>query len=111
MVGSKYICSITQVADRERYILYINSIYPRLVRYVINGRYQIDNNGVENGVRPLALGRKNYMFCGNHQAAKRIAIIYSLSASFDTCLFVAKQIAVLTHIERPLGINFYAFGG
>jgi hypothetical protein len=49
-----------------------------LVRYVIDGRYKIDNNGVENGVRPLALGRKNYMFCGNHEAAKRTAIIYSL---------------------------------
>jgi hypothetical protein len=48
------------------------------VRYVIDGRYQIDNNGVENGVRPLALGWENYMLCGNHLAAKRTAIIYSL---------------------------------
>jgi transposase len=59
-------------------ISYTYNIYPRLVRYVIDGRYKIDNNGVENGVRPLALGRKNYMFCGNHEAAKRTAIIYSL---------------------------------
>jgi hypothetical protein len=36
------------------------------------------DNLAENGVRPLALGRKNYMFCGNHEAAKRTAIIYSL---------------------------------
>jgi hypothetical protein len=48
------------------------------VRYVIDGRYKIDNNGAENGVRPLALGRKNYLFCGSHEAAKRTAIIYSL---------------------------------
>jgi transposase len=54
------------------------NIYPRLVRYVIDGRYQIDNNGAENGIRPLALGRKNCLFCGNHQAARRTAIIYSL---------------------------------
>jgi len=59
-------------------ISYTFNIYPRLVRYVIDGRYKIDNNGVENGVRPLALGRKNYMFCGNHEAANRTAIIYSL---------------------------------
>jgi transposase len=59
-------------------IAYAFNIYPRLVRYVIDGRYKIDNNGAENGVRPLALGRKNYLFCGNHQAAKRTAIIYSL---------------------------------
>jgi hypothetical protein len=61
-----------------RAISYTYSIYPRLVRYVIDGRYKIDNNLAENGVRPLALGRKNYMFCGNHEAAKRTAIIYSL---------------------------------
>jgi transposase len=59
-------------------IAYTYNIYPRLVRYVIDGRYRIDNNGAENGVRPLALGRKNYLFCGNHEAAGRTAIIYSL---------------------------------
>lgn len=59
-------------------IAYTYNIYPRLVRYVIDGRYKIDNNGAENGVRPLALGRKNYLFCGNHQAAYRTAVIYSL---------------------------------
>ena len=59
-------------------IAYTYHIYPRLVRYVMDGRYRIDNNGAENGVRALALGRKNYLFCGNHEAAKRTAIIYSL---------------------------------
>jgi hypothetical protein len=59
-------------------IAYTYHLYPRLVRYVMDGRYQIDNNGAENGIRPLALGRKNYLFCGNHEAAKRTAIIYSL---------------------------------
>lgn len=34
-------------------IAYTYNIYPRLVRYVIDGRYRIDNNGAENGVRPL----------------------------------------------------------
>jgi len=59
-------------------IAYTYNIYPRLVRYVLDGRYKIDNNGAENGIRPLALGRKNYLFCGNHQAARHTAIIYSL---------------------------------
>jgi hypothetical protein len=49
-----------------------------LARYVIDGRYKIDNNGAENGIRPLALGRKNHLFCGNHEAVRRTAIIYSL---------------------------------
>lgn len=59
-------------------IAYTYNIYPRLVRYVIDGRYQISNIGAENGLRGLAVGRKNYMFCGSHQAAYYAAIIYSL---------------------------------
>ncbi|MDR0863535.1 MAG: IS66 family transposase [Candidatus Symbiothrix sp.] len=59
-------------------IAYAYTIYPRLGRYVLDGRYNIDNNLAENGVRPLALGRKNYLFCGNHDAAEHTAIIYSL---------------------------------
>ena len=35
-------------------------------------------NSAENGVIPLALDRKNYLFCGNHEAARRTAVIYSL---------------------------------
>jgi len=62
-------------------ILYTYNIYPRLVRYVLDGRYKIDNNGAENGVRALALGRKNFLFCGNDLAAERTAIIYSLLGS------------------------------
>ena len=33
---------------------------------------------MENAIRPLALGRKNYLFCGNHDAAENAAIMYSL---------------------------------
>lgn len=50
--------------------------------YVNDGRFCIDNNLVENAIRPLALGRKNYLFCGNHDAAVRAAIVYSL---VDSC--------------------------
>jgi hypothetical protein len=45
---------------------------------VLDGRYNIDNNGAENGIRTLAIGRKNYMFCGNNESAGRTAVIYSL---------------------------------
>ena len=62
-------------------IVYTYALLPRLGRYVLDGRYDIDNNGVENAIRPLALGRKNYLFCGNHDAAVRAAIVYSLFAS------------------------------
>lgn len=38
----------------------------------------IDNNPIENCVRPLAIGRKNYMFCGNHDVAEEAAIMYTM---------------------------------
>ena len=40
------------------------------------------DNLMENAIRPLALGRKNFLFCGNHDAALRAAIVYSL---VDSC--------------------------
>lgn len=62
----------------DKAISYTLGIYPRLCRYLDDGRYLIDNNMAENAVRPLALGRKNYLFCGSHRAARNAAMIYSL---------------------------------
>ena len=64
-----------------RALVYTYTLLPRLSRYVLDGRYNIDNNGIENAIRPLALGRKNYLFAGNHDAAVRAAIVYSLFSS------------------------------
>ena len=52
--------------------------WDKLIRYVEDGRVEIDNNLIENAIRPIALGRKNYLFAGSHDAAQRAAIIYSL---------------------------------
>ena len=59
-------------------IAYTYSLLPRLSRYVNDGRIKIDNNLIENAIRPLAIGRKNYLFCGNDASAYRAAIVYSL---------------------------------
>lgn len=56
-------------------------LLPRLSQYVNDGRYCIDNNLVENAIRPLAISRKNFLFCGNHDAAIRASIIFSLVGS------------------------------
>jgi len=53
-----------------------------LMNYLQNGMIEIDNNRVENAIRPLALGRKNYLFAGNHDFAQYTAIYYSF---FATC--------------------------
>ena len=52
--------------------------WSRLSLYATNGRLNIDNNPVENSIRPVAVGRKNYLFAGSHEAAARSAMLYSL---------------------------------
>lgn len=59
-------------------IRYTYNIYPKLTRYHLDGRLRIDNNLGENAIRPIALGRKNWLFCGNHDAAENAAIMYSM---------------------------------
>ena len=60
---------------------YTIGLWPRLIRYIEDGRFQIDNNLIENLIRPMAIGRKNYMFAGSHQAAQRTAMAYSFMAT------------------------------
>ena len=55
--------------------------WDKLTRYTEDGRIEIDNNLVENAIRPIAIGRKNYLFAGSHNAAQRAAVIYSLLAT------------------------------
>jgi transposase len=62
-------------------ISYTLGMWHRLERYFEDGRYEIDNNWVENSIRPVALGRKNYLFAGSHDAAQRAAMIYSFLGS------------------------------
>jgi len=62
-------------------ISYALGMWHRIERYLDDGRYEIDNNWVENSIRPVALGRKNYLFAGSHDAAQRAAMIYSLLAT------------------------------
>lgn len=55
--------------------------FEKLCIYTRDARLSIDNNLVENAIRPIALGRKNYLFAGSHEAAQRAAMIYSLLAT------------------------------
>jgi transposase len=59
-------------------IKYTYGIYHKLTRYHLDGRLKMDNNLAENAVRGIALGRKNWMFSGNHDAAEDAAVMYSM---------------------------------
>ena len=63
---------------------YAHHELPQLEIYFCDGRVEIDNNRIENAIRPLALGRKNYLFSGSHEGAKRAAMMYSFFASCKT---------------------------
>lgn len=52
-----------------------------LMRYLDDGRYPIDNNRIENAIRPIALGRRNWLFVGSESAGSRAAAIMSLLAT------------------------------
>ena len=86
------------VADLERWLLAIRSTvmgasgtlnaidytlkrWVALVRYLEDGRHPIDNNPIENAIRPIALGRKNWLFAGSERAGERAAIIMGLLAT------------------------------
>ena len=63
-------------------IAYTLRRWQKLCVYTTHGILQIDNNLVENSIRPIALGRKNYLFAGSHERAQDAAMLYSL---FATC--------------------------
>jgi transposase len=62
---------------------YVLNHWEALTNYLKDGQLEIDNNKIENLIRPLALGRKNFLFMGSPSGAKAGAIFYSLIA---TCI-------------------------
>ena len=62
-------------------ITYAYTRWGNMMRYLDDGRLLLDNNLAENEIRPVTLGRKNYLFCGNHEAAGNMAVVCSLLAT------------------------------
>ena len=57
---------------------YLIDHWPRLIRYLDDGRLEIDNNGVENAIRPFVVGRKGWLFSSSVRGVKSSANLYSL---------------------------------
>ena len=60
---------------------YFLNEYDALLGYLRDGRFEIDNNLVENDIRPTAVGRKRWLFIGHPDAGWRSAVIYSILIS------------------------------
>lgn len=72
---------VTPTSPIGKALAYSLKRWRELTEFVNDGRLEIDNNKIENEIRPIALGRKNFLFAGSHESAQRIAMIYSLLAS------------------------------
>lgn len=59
-------------------LAYMHKNWIKLTEYIKDGRLSIDNNPVENAIRPFAIGRKNWLFSDSQKGAKASAMIYSL---------------------------------
>ena len=62
-------------------IQYALSVWPTLLVYLGAGRVEIDNNLIENAIRPTAVGKKNFLFIGAAEAGKKSAILYTIVES------------------------------
>lgn len=62
-------------------VTYAYGNWDKMEKYLCDGRLMIDNNLAENAIRPITLGRKNYLFCGNHEAAADMSVVCSLIAT------------------------------
>lgn len=60
---------------------YFLNDYDALIGYLKDGRFEIDNNLVENDIRPAAVGRRRWLFIGHPNAGWRSAVIYSILGS------------------------------
>lgn len=73
--------SCTPKSPLGKAISYAFGMWPRISRYCKEGYFHIDNNAVENTIRPIVLGRKNYLFSGNDSGAEDNCIFYTLLGS------------------------------
>jgi len=65
-------------SDLAKAIRYARWRWHALTRYLDDGRLEISNNAAENKIRPAALGRKNWLFCGSDAGGIRAAAFYTL---------------------------------
>lgn len=85
---------------------YLTNQWAALQRFVEDGRLAIDNNRAENQMRIVALGRKNWLFAGSFEGARRAALLYSLVQScklIDVSPFLYLKdvlLRVATHPQR-----------
>jgi transposase len=77
-----YVVKTAEQSPLGKAMRYAVTHWPKLVNYLKDGRIEIDNNLIENAIRPFALGRKNWLFNGSPAGARAGAAFFSL---IETC--------------------------
>lgn len=91
--------TVTPKSPMGKAMTYVQNQWHKLITVIEDGNLEIDNNQIENKIRPLALGRKNYMFAGSHNGAHNLAMMYSFFASCK-----AKDINPQTWLTKTLDV-------
>lgn len=86
-------------------VTYAYTRWEAMMRVLDDGRLLLDNNLAENEIRPITLGRKNYLFCGNHESAENMCVIQSLLATcrnhdINPRLYLNSVIASMPYFEK-----------
>lgn len=96
---------LSRKSETAAAIHYALTLWPTMVRYVDDGRIEIDNSAAERSLRGVAVGRRNYLFAGSDRGGERAAVFYTLieSAKLNGLDPEAYLRHVLTHIaEHPI---------
>lgn len=75
------IMELTPTSPLGKAVAYSKARWAGLSAYAMHGQIEIDNNIVENSIRPLAITRKNFLFCGSHRAAETAAGMLSFMST------------------------------
>lgn len=86
-------------------VTYTYSRWDDMMRILDDGELLLDNNLAENELRPITLGRKNYMFCGNHESVENMCVIQSLLATcrnhdINPRLYLNSVIASMPYFDK-----------
>jgi transposase len=72
---------VTPTSPLGKAISYMYARWNKLCVFINHAQLNIDNNLVENAIRPTVIGRKNYLFSGSHDGARNSAMFYSFLGS------------------------------
>ena len=86
-------------------VTYAYTRWDAMMRVLDDGRLLLDNNLAENEIRPITLGRKNYLFCGNHESVENMCVIQSLLATcrnhdINPRMYLNSVIASMPYFEK-----------